>query len=128
MIALNTLHETTQTRMTDPVATYPTEIRARDLYKSFGEHAVLGGIDLEIRRGEMVAIVGGSGSGKTVLLRHFLGHFRPDRGQVWVADHESAGSPLVDLATLDDAGMDRLRRHWAVVFQSNALFPGTVYE
>jgi phospholipid/cholesterol/gamma-HCH transport system ATP-binding protein len=76
----------------------------------------------------MVAIVGGSGSGKTVLLRHFLGDFRPDRGRVWVADHEAPDAGPVDLATLDDAGMDRLRRHWAVVFQGNALFAGSVYD
>jgi phospholipid/cholesterol/gamma-HCH transport system ATP-binding protein len=45
---------------------------------------------------------------------------------VLVADHESAGGDLVDLSTLDEAGMDHLRRHWAVVFQKNALFGGTV--
>jgi phospholipid/cholesterol/gamma-HCH transport system ATP-binding protein len=106
----------------------PTEIRAQDVHKSFGGHAVLRGIDLEISRGEIVAIVGGSGCGKTVLLRHFMGRFHPDRGRVWLADHESPGNPLVDLGTLDQAGMDRLRRHWAVVFQGNALFPGSVSE
>jgi phospholipid/cholesterol/gamma-HCH transport system ATP-binding protein len=106
----------------------PLEVRADGVYKAFGGHAVLRGVDLTIRRGELVAIVGGSGTGKTVLLRHFLGRYPPDRGRVWVADHESDGAPLVDLATLDEAGMDRLRRHWAIVFQGNALFPGTVYE
>jgi phospholipid/cholesterol/gamma-HCH transport system ATP-binding protein len=106
----------------------PPEVRAEDVHKAFGDHHVLRGIDLTVTRGELVAIVGGSGSGKTVLLRHFLGFLNPDRGRVWVADHESPGSPLVDLATLDDNGMDRLRRHWAIVFQGNALFPGTVYE
>jgi phospholipid/cholesterol/gamma-HCH transport system ATP-binding protein len=111
-----------------PGAPVSLEIRAQDVHKAFGGLRVLCGIDLEIGRGELVAIVGGSGSGKTVLLRHFLGRFRPDRGHVWVADHEADGSPLVDLQTLDDAGMDRLRRHWAIVFQGNALFPGTVYE
>jgi phospholipid/cholesterol/gamma-HCH transport system ATP-binding protein len=104
------------------------EICARDVHKSFGAKRVLGGVDLAIARGDMVAIVGGSGSGKTVLLRHFLGEYHPDRGRVCVADHESPGTPLVDLATLDADGMDRLRRHWAVVFQGNALFAGTVYE
>jgi len=105
-----------------------TEILVQDVHKSFGKNHVLRGINLEIGSGEMVAIVGGSGSGKTVLLRHLLGDFKPDRGHIRIADHESPGSPLVDLSTLDDEGMDRLRRHWAVVFQGNALFPGTVFE
>lgn len=104
------------------------EVCAQDLHKAFNGHTVLAGVDLTIRRGEMVAIVGGSGNGKTVLMRHFLGRFSPDRGRVLIADHERAGAPLVDLAKLDEAEMDHLRRHWAVVFQGNALFPGSVYE
>jgi len=52
----------------------------------------------------MIAIVGGSGSSKTTLLRHIIGLEQPDRGRALVADHESEGSPLVDLATLDAAG------------------------
>jgi phospholipid/cholesterol/gamma-HCH transport system ATP-binding protein len=47
---------------------------------------------------------------------------------VLVADHEARGAPLVDLASLTDEEMDRIRRHWAVVFQKNALYTGTVYE
>ncbi len=104
------------------------ELIAEKVQKSFAGHRVLRGINLEISRGELVAIVGGSGSGKTVLLRHFIGHFQPDSGRILVADHETANAPLVDLATLDDESLDRLRRHWAVVFQGNALFPGTVYD
>lgn len=104
------------------------ELIAEKVYKSFGGRRVLCGINLEINRGELVAIVGGSGSGKTVLLRHFVGHFQPDSGRILVADHETANAPLVDLATLSDEALDRLRRHWAVVFQGNALFPGTVYD
>ena len=104
------------------------ELAAVDVWKSFGAHPVLRGISLDVTRGQMVAIVGGSGCGKSVLLRHFLGHFRPDAGRVWAADHESPGGPLVDLSTLDGTAIDRLRRHWGVVFQGNALFAGTVYD
>ena len=102
----------------------PLEIRIENLYKSFGVRSVLDGINLEVRSGEIVAIVGGSGNGKSTLLRHIIGLVQPDRGRVLLADHESKGSPLVDLATLNAAGMERLARHWAVVFQSNALLSG----
>lgn len=114
-----------------PASTGPspaTEIRVEDLHKSFGSKVVLSGVNLEIQRGEMVAIIGGSGCGKTVLLRHMIGHFIADQGRVWVADHEREGAPLVDLATLGEKELDELRRHWAMVFQGNALFSGTVYE
>jgi phospholipid/cholesterol/gamma-HCH transport system ATP-binding protein len=104
------------------------EIRVEDLHKSFGSNQVLRGVNLSVRRGELIAIVGGSGCGKTVLLEHLIGQMNPDLGSVWLADHESPGAPLVDLSTLDEAGMDRLRIHWAVVFQRNALGSGTVEE
>jgi phospholipid/cholesterol/gamma-HCH transport system ATP-binding protein len=102
----------------------PVEIRVESLAKSFNGHCALDGINLEVYRGESVAIVGGSGSGKTTLLRNIIGLIQPDKGRVLVADHESEGSPLQDLATLDAKGMERLQRHWAVVFQGNALMLG----
>ena len=107
------------------------EIVVEDLHKSFGDHRVLSGVNLTIHRGELVAVVGGSGSGKTVLLKLITGHLSPDQGRILVADHESspeADGPLRDLSTLDEDQMDRLRVHWAVVFQRNALLTGTVYD
>jgi phospholipid/cholesterol/gamma-HCH transport system ATP-binding protein len=104
------------------------EALIEDVHKAFGRNQVLRGINLSIARGEMLAIVGASGGGKSVLLKHLIGVLRPDKGRVMMADHESAGSPLVDLADLNESAMDRLRRHWAVVFQKNALFTGTVYD
>lgn len=106
----------------------PLEVLVEGLHKSFGRNHVLRGVSLSIRRGEMAAIVGASGGGKSVLLKHLIGALRPDKGRVCMADHELPGAPLVNLATLDEAGMDQLRRHWAIVFQKNALFSGTVYE
>jgi phospholipid/cholesterol/gamma-HCH transport system ATP-binding protein len=100
------------------------EIRIENLSKSFGSRHVLNGVDLEVRSGEMLAIVGGSGNGKSTLLRQVTGLDHPDEGRVLVADHESRDSPLVDLATLNTAGMESLERHWAVVFQGNALLSG----
>jgi phospholipid/cholesterol/gamma-HCH transport system ATP-binding protein len=111
----------------------PSEVVIEGLQKSFGRKAVLRGVDLVVGRGEMVAIVGGSGSGKTVLLKHVTAHFQPDAGRVLVADHESDpgpapdyAAPLLDLARIDESVMDRLRMHWAVVFQRNALLTGSV--
>ena len=106
----------------------PLEIRVEGVRKSFGAIAVLRGVNLDVHRGEMIAIVGESGGGKTVLLRIMIGQIRPDQGRVWLADHELNGAPLVDLSQLSDEQMDSLRRHWAVVFQKNALFTGTVYQ
>ncbi|MDX2133111.1 MAG: ATP-binding cassette domain-containing protein [Planctomycetota bacterium] len=111
----------------------PCEVVVEDLRKDFGATRVLRGIDLRIPRGDLVAIVGASGCGKTVLLKHITAHFRPDAGRVLVADHEAdpdanGAAPLRDLATLDDEGLDRLRMHWAMVFQRNALLSGSVLE
>ncbi len=111
-----------------PPGAPPVEIRAENIHKAFGSNIVLRGVSLDVHQGEIVAIVGGSGCGKTVLLDHLVGHLRPDTGRVLVADHDRPGLPLVDIAELDDDAMDRIRLHWAVVFQRNALFTGTVYE
>ncbi|MDZ4829049.1 MAG: ATP-binding cassette domain-containing protein [Phycisphaerae bacterium] len=107
------------------------EVVVENLHKAFDGKAVLSGINLTIRRGEMVAIVGGSGCGKTVLLKHITGHFAPDSGRVLVADHhcepgDAGKAPLQDLEELDETGLDHIREHWAVVFQRNALLTGTV--
>lgn len=105
-----------------------TEIRTEGVRKSFDEHLVLDGITLAIPRGDVVAIVGNSGCGKTVLLDLMIGAHDPDEGRVFVADHEAENAPLRDLSTLTEAGLEAIRIHWAVVFQRNALFSGTVYD
>ena len=115
--------------MTDPSKqSRNIEIRTRDLHKAFGENRVLRGIDLTLYRGDFVAIVGGSGCGKTVLLNHMLGLLTPDKGSVEVCDHDKPEAPLVDLTALGQADIDRIHTHWGVVFQGNALFSGTVYD
>jgi len=106
----------------------PVEILVEGLHKAFADRPVLAGIDMKVLRGDCIAIVGGSGCGKTVLLNHILGQLRPDSGHVWVADHSEAGAPLQDLTTLNDIESGQIRVHWGVVFQKNALFSGTVLE
>jgi phospholipid/cholesterol/gamma-HCH transport system ATP-binding protein len=114
----------------------PIEISAERLTKAFGEKIVLNSVDLTIRSGEIVCIVGMSGSGKTVLLDTLTGLLGPTSGRILAADHNRAPSlgdavsqpPLIDLAEADDETLDRIRLHWAVVFQHNALFSGTVRD
>ena len=106
----------------------PDAIRVEDVQKSFDTQPVLRGINLKVTRGELVAIVGNSGGGKTVLLHCIIGHIKPDAGRVLVADFSSPGAPLLDVAAIDEDGLDRLRLNWAIVFQRNALFTGTVFE
>jgi len=104
------------------------EIRVDGLYKAFAEQIVLAGIDMTVQRGDVLAIVGGSGCGKTVLLNHILGMLEPDAGRVRVADHDLPDAPLVDLSDLEEIDIARLHQHWGMVFQRNALFSGTVYD
>jgi phospholipid/cholesterol/gamma-HCH transport system ATP-binding protein len=117
--------------MTD--ATHAPEVVIEDLHKAFDGKPVLEGVNLRIDRGEMVAIVGGSGCGKTVLLKHITGHFIADKGRVWVADHESGTNgqgeaPLLEIGTASEGKLDEVRMHWAVVFQRNALLTGDVFQ
>jgi phospholipid/cholesterol/gamma-HCH transport system ATP-binding protein len=89
-------------------------IRIVGLTKSFGDYEVLKGINLHVRRGKTRVILGVSGSGKTVLMKHMIGLLKPDRGEVLV-DGE-------DIVKLDDKGMLRVRRKFGMVFQQAALF------
>jgi len=91
-----------------------TFIEVHGLTKSFGNKSVLRGVDLEIREGETMVVLGGSGEGKTVLLRHLNGLERPDRGEVIVE-----GRRLNDL---DEDQLAPVRREVAMVFQQGALF------
>ena len=89
-------------------------IRVVDLWKSFGEHEVLKGISLEIPTGTTCVILGGSGSGKTVLMKHVIGLLKPDRGTVFVDD--------VEIPKLEGKALTEARRMFGMVFQQAALF------
>ncbi len=98
-----------------PAATdAPVKIRIRDLHKSFDGKAVLRGVELEIRRGESMVVVGGSGTGKSVLLKHVIGLLKPDRGTVEVDG--------VAVETLGYREIARFRRRFGMAFQEGALF------
>jgi phospholipid/cholesterol/gamma-HCH transport system ATP-binding protein len=89
-------------------------IRVRGLVTRFGSQTVHDGLDLEVRRGEVLGVVGGSGSGKSVLLRTVIGLKRPDGGRVEVLGQ--------DVPSLGEAAARALERRWGVLFQDGALF------
>jgi phospholipid/cholesterol/gamma-HCH transport system ATP-binding protein len=89
-------------------------IRVADLVKRFSGRAVLGGVDLAVRRGETMVVMGGSGCGKSTLLRHMIGSMWPDEGRV-----ELFGQ---DLSSLTEEELDALRKRFGILFQSGALF------
>ena len=104
------------------------ELRTERLVKAFDGRVVLKDVDLEIERGQMVAIVGASGSGKTVMLDCVLRLLEITGGKVFAADHGRTGAPLTEITHARESLLQRIRMHWAVVFQRNALFSGSVYE
>lgn len=96
-------------------------IRYVDIHKAFGNKKVLRGLDLDIQHGETIVILGGSGSGKSVLLKHTIGLLKPDSGQVYVDGEE--------ITDLSEAELIHVRRKVGVLFQAGALFDSmNVYE
>lgn len=96
-------------------------IEVKDVHKSFGSQHVLRGASLTIEQGEAVVIIGRSGGGKSILLKHVIGLLRPDRGSVLFAGQ--------DLATLGERALLGVRRQFGMLFQMAALFDSlNVYE
>ena len=90
------------------------QLRVRDLHKSFGEQQVLRGLNLDIERGKINIIIGGSGAGKSVLMKHLMGLLAPDSGHIYVDGQ--------DLIGLREVAMGKLQRKFGMVFQYAALF------
>jgi len=96
-------------------------IKVENLRKSFDGHVVLDGISFEISKGEVVALIGGSGGGKSVLLKHLAGLMQPDSGRVIIDG--------IDLKNIKGKELRRLRDRLGFLFQGGALFDSmTVYE
>lgn len=89
-------------------------IELRGVRKRFGEQVVLDGVDFTVQEGETVALLGPSGTGKSVLLKHIIGLIHPDSGQIIVDDQ--------NVATLNRKDLARLRTQIGYVFQNGALF------
>ncbi len=96
-------------------------ISLQDLHKSFDGRQVLRGMSIDIQDGESVVIVGGSGTGKSVTLKHIIGLLRPDRGHVLINGE--------DITAMNEVELNRFRRHFGMAFQEGALFDSmSVFE
>ncbi|HEX7807148.1 MAG TPA: ATP-binding cassette domain-containing protein, partial [Thermoanaerobaculia bacterium] len=96
-------------------------VEFQDLHKAYGPKQVLRGASLQVYRGEVLVILGGSGTGKSVTLRHMLGLEAPDSGRVIVEEE--------DITDLPEEELYRIRKKFGMLFQSGALFDSmTVFE
>jgi phospholipid/cholesterol/gamma-HCH transport system ATP-binding protein len=96
------------------MAQAPPKIRVRDLYKSFGGNHVLQGLDLDVGVGESVVVIGGSGTGKSVLLKCILGLLDPDAGSIEIDGQETVG--------MTGHERDEVMAKFGMLFQGAALF------
>ena len=91
-----------------------TMIEVTGLYKSFNGNHVLRNLDLEVRHGETMVVIGGSGSGKSVLIKCIIGILTPESGKIFVANQE--------VTSLKEKELNELRKRFGMLFQAGALF------
>jgi phospholipid/cholesterol/gamma-HCH transport system ATP-binding protein len=89
-------------------------IRVENLTARYGEKLVFDDVSFEVVRGEVFVILGGSGCGKSTMLKHLIGLYKPYAGRIWIEDD--------DIAAAEGAELDRIRRRFGVMYQSGALF------
>jgi phospholipid/cholesterol/gamma-HCH transport system ATP-binding protein len=89
-------------------------IEVRDVHKAFDDNHVLRGVSIKVEKGESLVVIGGSGSGKSVLLKHVIGLLKPDNGSVMVKS--------TDLSQLSEDELNEVRKKFGMLFQSAALF------
>ncbi|MEE9607553.1 MAG: ABC transporter ATP-binding protein [Myxococcota bacterium] len=107
--------------MSQAVPASETLVELRNVWKAFRGEQVLRGVDLAIRNGETFTILGGSGTGKSVCLKHMIGLLKPDSGQVFAFGRE--------ITDLSEERLVDVRKAFSMVFQSAALFDSlSVYE
>ncbi|MDQ6626545.1 MAG: ATP-binding cassette domain-containing protein, partial [Verrucomicrobiota bacterium] len=103
------------------VATPPQPmISVRGLTKSIGTQEILRGVDLDVGKGETLVIIGRSGGGKSVLLKHLIGLMQPDAGEIWIEGQNILG--------LSERKLAAIRRKVGILFQSGALFDSMTVE
>ncbi len=96
-------------------------IKVENIHKSFNGFEVLKGVTFEVAKGEILALIGRSGDGKSVLLKHLAGLMKPDRGRVWIDDK--------DMGSLSGKALEEVRSLFGFVFQNGALFDSlTIFE
>lgn len=95
-------------------------IAVKSLAKKIGRQEILRGVDLTVAKGETLAIIGRSGSGKSVLLKHLIGLMRPDAGEIWIDGQNIIG--------LDERKLAAIRRKVGILFQGGALFDSMTVE
>lgn len=89
-------------------------IRFEGIHKAFGDKSVLEGVDLTVDDGECFFVIGASGVGKSVLIKHLIGLLRPDAGDIYLGDEE--------VSRLDEEALFPVRKRCAMVFQNSTLF------
>jgi phospholipid/cholesterol/gamma-HCH transport system ATP-binding protein len=95
-------------------------IAVRDLRKAIGDEEILRGVNLDVAVGETLAIIGRSGGGKSVLLKHLIGLMQPDAGEIWVAGKNITG--------MRERQLTSIRQKVGILFQSGALFDSMTVE
>lgn len=100
--------------MVDDSSHYDSVVRLENVHKRFGESVVLDGVDLRLRCGETTVIIGESGAGKSVILKHIVRLLRPDRGEVFFQNRR--------IDNLSERKLAPIRPHFGFLFQLNALF------
>jgi phospholipid/cholesterol/gamma-HCH transport system ATP-binding protein len=90
------------------------KLSIKSLYKRFGTKEILCGVNLDVNEGEILCVIGRSGTGKSVILKHLIGLLQPDAGEVWVDDEQFTGASADDQA--------RITGKFGVLFQGAALF------
>src|SRR5438094_262949 len=95
-------------------------IKVRSLTKKIGRQEILRGVDLEVRTGETLAIIGRSGGGKSVLLKHLVGLMEPDGGEIWIQGQNIIG--------MNERQLGAIRQKVGILFQGGALFDSMTVE